>query len=149
MKLLRDFEGCKEYEKIVSRAVATENNLTFELQNESGFAISKWKIDDCVLKHSDGSKCDYLIIIEERKTCFWIELKDQDLDDACLQIYSSIKNIEGFSGYQHKARIVLGRFIEDRNRIESLRYTNFKKLINTIGGKQHLSYKTKVITEKI
>jgi hypothetical protein len=149
MKSLNDYLLCKEYEKIVSKATATENGLTFELINDSKFEIAKWKIDNCILKAEDGSKCDYLLIVKESSSCYWIELKDQDLDDACLQIWSTIKGIKEVNDYKtHYARIVLGRFTEDRNRIDDLRYVNHKKLLNTI-GRNKLEYKTKLLTETI
>ena len=149
MKRLNDHLACREYEKKVSKATASENGLTFELVNDSDFEIAKWKIDNCVLIAVDGSKCDYLLIVKESSCCYWVELKDQDLDDACLQIYSTIKGIEEVKDYKtHYARIVLGRFKEDTNRIDNLLYKNHKKLINTIGPK-NLQYKTKLLTETI
>jgi hypothetical protein len=150
MKSLNDYSHHREYEKIVSKATATENGLTFELINNPELEIAKWKIDNGVLNHQDGSKCDYLMIVKDRSTCYWIELKDEDFDDACLQIYSAIKNIAESREYQtHYARIVLGRFKEDRNRIDNFRYINHKKLINTIGGNENIKYKTKILTEEL
>ena len=150
MKRLNDFPGHKEYDKVVSKSTATENGLTFELVNGPGFRIEKWRIDYGVLGQHDGSKCDYLMIVKNKSACYWIELKDEDLDDACLQIYSTIKMIDEAKDYQtHYARIVLGRFTEDRNRIDNLRYINYKKLINTVGGKEFIKYKTKILTEEL
>ena len=150
MKNLNDYKHHREYEKVVSKATATENGLTFELINNPGIKIAKWKIDNGVLNHRDGSKCDYLMIVKDRSSCYWIELKDEDFDDACLQIYSTIKNIAEFNKYKtHYARIVLGRFTEDRNRIDNIRYVNQKKLINMIGGKDKIIYKTKILTEEL
>lgn len=149
MKSLNDHKQCREYAKIVSKATATENGLTFELYNKSGFEIEKWKIDDCVLKTEDGSKCDYLLIVKDNSSCYWVELKDEDLDDACLQIYATIRNIAEAKDYKtHYARVILGRFKEDRNRIDNLRYVNFKKLINII-GRENLEYKTKLFIESV
>ena len=151
MKSLNDYrQHCNEYDKVVSKATATEHGLTFHLLNKSGFRIAKWKIDGCVLKAEDGSKCDYLFIVNENSTCYWIELKDQDFDDACLQIYSTTQKIVEVPQYEtHYAIIVLGRFTEDRNRIDNVRYVNFKKLINLVGGKNQVKYKTKILTEEI
>jgi len=150
MKSLNDCRNCIEYEKVVTKAAATENGLTFELINKSGCAISKWKVDGCILKAGDGSKCDYLFIVNDLSTCFWIELKDEGLDEACLQIWSTIRNVAEAKDYgTHYAMIVLGRFTEDRNRIDNIRYTNYKKLINIVGGKEYVKYKTKILTEEI
>lgn len=150
MKNLNDYPDHREYDKVVSKSIATEKGLTYELLNKSGCEIAKWKIDDGVLKHQDGRKCDYLMIVKKKSACYWIELKDEDLDDACLQIYSTIKIISEAKDYKtHYARIVLGRFTEDRNRIDNLRYINYKKLINTIGGKEFLMFKTKILTEEL
>ena len=149
MKSLNDYHLCKEYNKKVSKAVATENGLTYELVNNSGFEIAKWKIDSCVLKETDGSKCDYLLAIKETSACYWIELKDQGIDDACLQIYSTIKNISEANNYKnHFARIILGKFTENKNRIDTIRYINQKKLLNRIGT-NNLKHKTKILTETI
>ncbi len=149
MKCLSDYLPCQEYNKVVSKATATENGLTFELVNNTGYEITKLRIDDCVLKQDDGSKCDYLLIVEKKATCYWIELKDQDFDDACLQIYSTIRNITEAVNYKtHYARIVLGRFNEDKNRIDNIRYVNQKKLLNIIGPDK-IAYKTKLLTETI
>lgn len=150
MKSLGDYVGCREYEKVVSKAVAEEGGLRFELINDSRVEIAKWRIDDCVIGAEDGRKCDFLMVVKERSTCYWIELKDQDMEEACLQIYSSINRIKEAKDYKtHYARIILGRFIEERNRITSLRYTNLRKLINVIGGIENLQYKTKILIEKI
>lgn len=149
MKSLNDYQRCREYHKKVSKAVAEENGLAFELINDSDYVITKWRIDDCVLNTEDGNKCDYLLIVEKTSACYWIELKDQDFDDACLQIYSAIKNITEANNYKnHFARVILGRFTEDKNRIDNIRYINQKKLINTI-GKNNLKHKTKILTETI
>lgn len=150
MKSLSDCPHCNEYNKVVSKATATENGLTFELLNKSGFSIAKWRIDDCVLKAEDGSKCDFLFIVERKSTCYWVELKDEGFDDACLQIYSTIRKITEAGTYEtHYAIIVLGRFTEDRNRIDNIRYINQKKLINVIGGKDQVKYRTKTLTVEI
>lgn len=149
MKRLNDHLNCREYDKKVSRATASENGLTFELVNNSGYEIAKWRIDGCVLKAVDGSKCDYLLIVKETSTCYWIELKDEDFDDCCLQIHSTIKAIHEAKDYnRHCAKIVLGRFKDDTNKIDNLKYTNHKKLVNHI-GRQNLAYKTKKLTETI
>ena len=95
MRKLSNCNHCKEYEKVVSVATASENGLTFELVNDSKHEIAKWKIDNCALKADDGSKCDYLLVVKKQPAvCYWVELKDEDFDDACLQIYSAITKIE-------------------------------------------------------
>ncbi len=143
-------EECCEYSKVVSKASVEENKLIFELDNKSGHQISKWKIDDCVLKGNEVNKCDYLLIVEPLETCYWIELKSEDFDHACLQIYSSIQEIEEAKNYkQHFARIVFKSFEADKNRIDNIRYTNQKKLMNVIGGMDNLKYKNKLFTETI
>jgi hypothetical protein len=151
MKSLSDCAHCcKKYERTQKWANAGEKGLTYSLENVPKLEIEKWKIDGCVLKENDLNKCDYLMVIKKRSTCYWIELKDQDLDYACLQIFSAFNSIKEARTYKrHLARIVLGRFNEDRNRIDNLRYVNFKKLINLIGGKQNVWYKTKIIEEKL
>lgn len=150
MKQLSDYIHCREYDKSVSKATASENGLTFELINSSNHTIEKWKIDGCVLGEGDGKKCDFLFVVKEPSACYWIELKDEDLDEACLQIYATINNLSEAKNYNnHYARVVLGRFTEDRNRIDNLRYTNLKKLINCIGGINKLDYKTKILQETI
>ena len=149
MKNLSNFDSCKEYEKVVSKATVSENGLTYELINDSGFEIAKWRIDDCVLKTEDGSKCDYLLLVKQKSACYWIELKDEGFDDACKQIFYTIRGIENITDQKnHYARIISGRFTEDRNRIDNVRYIHQKKLINLIGG-NNIKYKTKIITEKI
>jgi len=149
LKSLNNQIDCREYSKIVSIAIASQNGLTFELINDLNFEIEKWHVDDCLLKNEDGSKCDFLLIVKQRSICFWIELKDEDFDDACKQIYFSIRNINEVAHYDnHYARVILGRFAEDRNRIDNIRYVHQKKLVNLI-GKDKLKHKTKIITEKI
>jgi len=150
MKRLGESIACREYDKVVSKAVATENGLTFELVNDSKLPIAKWKIDNCVLGAKDGSKCDYLMTVADRSSCYWIELKDESMDDACLQIYSTIRNIAEADTYKtHHARIVLGRFTEDRNRIDNVRYINHKKLLNLIGGKDNIKCKNRHLMDKL
>jgi len=141
--------NCNEYkEKQHSKATASENGLTYELINVSKYKLSKWKIDDCIIK-GEKSKCDYLFTVKEKNECYWIELKSEDFNHACLQIYSSINEIIETKEMNHYARIVLNKFTDKENGIKTLRYTNHKKLIGQIGGDHKIKYKNKLLTENI
>jgi hypothetical protein len=139
---------CKEYEQVVSKPTASVNGLTFEINNESGLEVAKWNID-CILEGNKTKKCDYLFVVRELSSCYWVELTDEGFDKACEQIYTTITKIADAINYKtHYARIVLGRFKEERNRIDNLRYTNHKKLVNKI-GRHNLKHKTKLLTDII
>lgn len=145
---LEKYVGCREYEKVVSTASGSKNGLTFEIKNQSGVEIAKWDVD-CLIKGNDTRKCDYLFVVKGISTCYWVELKDEGFDEACEQIHTTITKITYSDNFKiHHARIVLGRFKEDRNRIDSIRYVNQKKLVNRI-GRLNLVYKTKILTDTI
>ena len=56
MKRLNDHLACREYEKKVSKATASENGLTFELVNDSDFENkSDLEIKLFILKHLENT----------------------------------------------------------------------------------------------
>lgn len=150
MTQLNNSLNCHEYyNKLVSNPTASENGLTYRIENNSKHLFSKWKIDNCILNLPIQNKCDYLLVNETTSECYWVELKSEDFDHACLQIHSSIVNIAETKEMTHFARIILNKFTLDANRLKTLRYLNHKKLINLIGGNNKIKYQNRLLTEKI
>lgn len=70
--------------------------------------VTHYKIDGVVIKK--GGRCDYLLINEEAKVAYLIELKGSDLVKAAEQIEATEKILEQeLSGYSLRYRIVANK----------------------------------------
>lgn len=69
--------------------------------------IRHFKVDGEVFSSSDEERCDYLLLNDEAKTSYYIELKGSDLSKAIRQIENTIRLIApSLSGYTILRRIV-------------------------------------------
>ena len=69
--------------------------------------IRHFKIDGEVFRSSGEERCDYLLVNDDAKTSYYIELKGSDLSKAIRQIENTIKLIApSLSGYAVFRRII-------------------------------------------
>ena len=84
------------------------NETSHTANNPRKYAVRQYNIDD-VLKHND-SKCDYLVINDDRKRAYFIELKtESDLEGAPGQIETTrrlLKDEASIPQYSHRLRIL-------------------------------------------
>lgn len=69
--------------------------------------IRHFKVDGEIFSSSGDERCDYLLLNDEAKTSYYIELKGSDLSKAIRQIENTIRLIApSLSGYTILRRIV-------------------------------------------
>lgn len=92
---------CKENAKII---VSKENNSIHRANNIDKKKVYQYKVDgDIYEKTSSNARVDYLVINEDKKTAYLIELKGSDLEKAMKQLQASkstfSKALKGFIVY--------------------------------------------------
>jgi hypothetical protein len=94
----------------------SEKGKTYRLINHSGFDVTVFKVDACLIKDNNKQKCDFLFIVDKKheRVAYFIELKGTGLTGAIHQIMNSI-DILYKSLHEHKifARIVGKRVTPD------------------------------------
>lgn len=105
---LKGFESlcAQNAAQIISR---DKGNPQYHKGNNSGKAyVTHYKIDGIVIK--SGSRCDYLLINEETRTAYLIELKGSDLVKAAEQLEATEAALmQELSGYTLQYRIVANK----------------------------------------
>lgn len=105
---LRGFESLcsKNAAQIVSRDKG--NPQYHKAKNTEKAYVTHYKIDGIVIK--TGSRCDYLLMNEETRTAYLIELKGSDLVKAAEQLDNTEKILQQeLSGYRLQYRIVANK----------------------------------------
>lgn len=102
----------------------------YRLENKSSLYINKYIIDDCVLRQlSVESKCDFLFLVKRsggEQDGYFVEMKGSDINQACEQISTSIKQLSGNITGGTFARIVSTR-IATPNYNQRKAYKDLKK----------------------
>jgi len=72
--------------------VSSENGCKHIGRNVSGHEIRQFKIDgEVIAKNSGSARCDYLLLNDDAKSAYYIELKGSDLEKAIQQIESTVQ----------------------------------------------------------
>lgn len=109
--------------------------------NPSGAYVTHYKIDGTVIK--EGNKCDYLLMNEDTRTAYLIELKGSDLVKAARQLEATGKLLaRELAGYQLRYRIIANKC--KTQEIYSSAYRKYQ-----IRWKERLVQKTGSIIETI
>ncbi|MCC6410561.1 MAG: hypothetical protein IT270_02810 [Saprospiraceae bacterium] len=66
---------------------------TYTATNKSKTVIVSLCVDGCLMKGNHLKKCDFLVLNCTEKTAHFIELKGRDVNEACAQLISSIKEL--------------------------------------------------------
>ena len=87
---------------------STENRCTHIGNNTNGHMVRQFKVDGEVVAAGDPSpRCDYLLLNDESRTSYYIELKGSDLVKAIEQIENTVSMISpSISEYTVFRRIV-------------------------------------------
>jgi len=76
--------------------------------NAAKMYVTHYKIDGIIIK--TGNRCDYLLINEEKRIAYLIELKGSDLVKAAEQLESTEKFLQQeLSDYKYQYRIVANK----------------------------------------
>lgn len=106
MRLSND---CTIYSGQKKNCPVSQKGKTYRLMNNSGFDLTVYEVDACLIKDNNKQKCDFLFVIDKKHECvaYFIELKGTGLTIAIHQILNSI-DILYKSLNEHKiyARIV-------------------------------------------
>jgi hypothetical protein len=91
---------CEERQKII---VSEEKQSKHIAKNTDNHLVRKYKIDGDVIKSHDVDKCDYLVLNDEKKTAYFIELKGSKMHHAIAQLKSSANvcrsSLRGYTFY--------------------------------------------------
>ena len=90
--------------------------------NVNSYEVAHYRIDDVVIK--DGKKCDYLLLNEDKRVAYFIELKGQDLTWAAQQIEATeITLRDSLSNYPDRRY----RIVANKCRTHNIEHSGFKK----------------------
>ena len=94
------------------------------IDNFSLHKITHYRIDGVVIKA--GSKCDFLLMDEDTRIAYLIELKGSDLKKAAIQLETTEEVLKNeLATYERKFRIVVSKACT--HAIESSTFKRFKK----------------------
>lgn len=86
---MNNFDDC--FETINQKTLCLKEMKTqFYIENDLQIPIVKAKIDNCLIKI--GKRCDWLLVIEQRKIEIYIELKGSRIKDALEQLEMTLKS---------------------------------------------------------
>jgi hypothetical protein len=130
---LDDFDF--EYGTAVSKPTAKEGSRSFTLDNQSGYFIRRWGIDEVIFKNSIEERCDYLIEVQKpnNRVYYWIELKGKDLVKACRQILNTIRLANVLEEADQEARVITSG--TNKIDIRTLDYINLDRLMRSKRGR--------------
>ena len=88
--------------------VSSENGCKHIGRNDSRHSIRQFKIDgEVISKNSEAARCDYLLLNDDAKRAYYIELKGSDLEKAIQQIESTVQIFQtSLPGYTTYRRII-------------------------------------------
>ena len=109
-------------------------------QNKDYCAVSHYQIDGVVLK--EGKRCDFLLMNDEKRTAYLIELKGSDLCRAAQQLEATAAALsQPLSGYTLYYRIIANKC--KTQEIESTAFLKYRMKW------KRLKYGSKTIEEEI
>lgn len=138
---LKGFESLceKNAEQIVSRDKG--NPQYHKGINAAKVYVTHYQIDGIVIK--SGDRCDYLLMNEENKIAYLIELKGSDLIKAAKQLETTEKVLhQELTGYSLRYRIVANKC-----KTQEIRSSEYRKY--QIRWRGRLVQKTGAIEERI
>lgn len=134
---------CEEKQKIiVSRDKGSEKK---HIANNAGLSeVTHYKIDDIAnTDGNNGSRCDFILINEDKFIAYLIELKGRHLIHAVKQLESTEQTLkEALAPYSLKYRIVA-----NKSRTQEIEHSSFKRFKEKKGIA--LRYGTNQIEEDI
>lgn len=94
-------------DKRQKRIVSKEKRSSHTAVNKNGQLVRQYLIDGDVIKDKHVIKCDYLVLNDEKKAAYFIELKGSKVVHAIEQIEETAKRLRPcLQGYQFYYRIV-------------------------------------------
>jgi hypothetical protein len=107
--------------------------------------LAKYRVDGGLIADG-GVKCDYLLLICEKKQSYFIELKGSDISRAIDQIDRSIDVLKGkLLGFAFFARIVLTRM--NTISLKNPKLIKLEQKVESLNG--NLKKKTRLLEETV
>lgn len=93
-----------------SSFVSEENKRRHVGENPDKLFCRLYKVDGYILASQTGKRCDYLLVNDEGKDAYFVELKGVHIDDAIEQIDATIEALENsLVGYFFFRRIICSK----------------------------------------
>ena len=120
---LRGYDSlCEENQKIITSQDSGQTRV-HRAYNDKRCGVSQYQIDGVVIK--DGIRCDFLVMNEDDKSAYLIELKGSDLEHAIKQLETTAERLKAqLHDYKVRYRIVCSR--ARTHKIESSQFKKFK-----------------------
>ncbi len=120
-----------------------ENKMVYYAGNPNKRTILRYRIDGCLIKGSEGKKCDFGMGVDELDEFYLIEFKGGDVKTAITQISETIDELKT----ELKGLKVFGRIVAAKVAHPKEMHTNktLKKKLNEYGG--GLKIKTNELTD--
>lgn len=132
---------CKERAPIISSRDKGESQ-THIAYNKDSSLVTHYKVDGVIIK--SGNKCDFLLINEDKKTAYLIELKGSDLSWAAMQLQATEQTLSvQLAPYQP----LQYRIVANKCRTSEIETAEFKKYRKR--WKKRLVYKSVKYEENI
>ena len=110
--------------------------------NTSAYEVTHYKIDGVVIK--DGRRCDYVLLNEDKRAAYFIELKGQDLGWAAQQIEATESALKtSLANYPDRKY----RIVTNKCRTHNIENSSFKRYRERWGNK--LKYRTRLIEDNL
>lgn len=119
---LSDYKSlCSERQSVI---VSKENGRQHIAKNKDRNQVRQYQIDGVILKRQTA--CDYLVLNDDKKTAYFIELKGTDIIHAGEQLEAGANALKGqLSGYRPHFRIVATKI--GTHKIHDSRYRKFEE----------------------
>ena len=103
---LSDYENlCKDERQSIIVSQDRKSSCQHRAKNNLRSAVRQYKIDGNII--IDGNKCDYLVLNDDLKTAYLIELKGKDIHHAIKQVDDTFNIMKSnLSDYTFFLRIV-------------------------------------------
>lgn len=108
MKNLNDFPTLEDGTR--RTFISSENGRKHIGDNPNGLSCRRYKVDGNILTDADGKKCDFLLVNDDGKDAYFIELKGSEIDIAPSQIEATIEALKNsLKGYYFFKRIICSK----------------------------------------
>lgn len=132
---------CKERAPIISSRDKGESQ-THIAYNKDSSLVTHYRVDGVIIK--EGNKCDFLLLNEDKKTAYLIELKGSDLSWAAKQLQATEQTLSAqLAPYQP----LQYRIVANKCRTSEIETAEFKKY--RMRWKKRLVYKSTKYEENI
>lgn len=104
--------------------VSKENGREHRAHNVNAKTVFQYHVDGDVIR--EGMRCDFLVMVEEGRMAYLIELKGSDIGHAVLQLDATERHLRSeLAGWTMRYRIVCTK--SRTHSLESAAFKRFKK----------------------